>query len=181
MSGFKKKLLAVFLVVAAAGGALRVPAYFTAGEQAKAEPAPQFDASAAESRGSSFTDDAVTLSDDDDNEPARAEPAGIGWKATIGGWMAKLGLSFAGGLIAGVFFRIYLKTMAALAAVATAGFVGLSYFEVINLDFTVMRENYDSATAWLSSQAGRVKDLLLAIFPSATAAGAGFFSGVLKK
>lgn len=176
MSGFKKKLLSLFLVVAAVGGAFRVPAYFTAG----AEPLPSLDSSAVESRGASFTGEAGT-SADDDLEPARAESADIGWKAKVGGWMAKLGLSFAGGLIAGVFFRIYLKTMAALAAVATAGFIGLSYFEVINLDFTVMRDNYDSATAWLNSQAGRVKDLMLTIFPSATAAGTGFFAGVLKK
>ena len=95
--------------------------------------------------------------------------------------MAKLGLSFAAGLIAGVFFRIYLKTMAALAAVATAGFVGLSYFEVLDLDLGIMRENYDTARDWTGEQAGRVKDLFLGIFPSATAAGAGFVFGVMKK
>ena len=135
---------------------------------------------------SSSSPTTFTCSDIDSTEPLPTQTSpetrrDLDWTGKLGGWMAKLGISFAAGILIGVFFRIYLKTMAVLAAVATAGIVALSYFEVINLDFTLMKDNYESASGWIGEQAERVKDFAMDLAPSLVAVTVGFFVGVMKK
>lgn len=117
------------------------------------------------------------------SEPGAEEPVArdLPWSARVGGWMAKLGLSFAGGLVLGIFFRVFLKTMAAITALAAGLVIGLSYFEVVNIDFTTMQANYDSFAGWLADQGWRVKELLAGVLPSAIFVGLGFFVGFLRR
>jgi uncharacterized membrane protein (Fun14 family) len=185
---WKKKLLALFLLVAAVGAVLRVPAWInppaadTPAEQrteapdgtVTAPPGAQGFVDSGERRTSS--DPAGSSTADSD-----AAPAELPWTARLGGWMAKLGLSFAGGLVLGVFFRSFLKTMAAITALLVVGLVGLSYFEVVNVDFTTMRQNYDSFAEWISDQGYRFKDMIVAFLPSATSAAVGFFIGFIRR
>lgn len=190
MSSWKKKLLALFLVIGAAGAAMRAPAWFeeftaadsapVAAENADPDPAVQPPPGA---RG--FVDSSRMRTSGENTAPASAEEEesakSLPWNAELGGWLAKLGLSFAGGLVLGVFFRAFLKTMAAITALAIAAIVGLSYFEVINVDFTTMRQNYDGAAEWISAQGEWLKDAAMGVLPSLGAAGVGFFFGFIRR
>ena len=179
ISPWKKKLLALFLLVAAVGAVMRVPAWINPPEPDPAEQRvlARDDAAPADSRGF-VGSERRTGESSTTTEPA---PPELPWTARLGGWMAKLGLSFAGGLVLGVFFRSFLKTMAALTALVVVGLVGLSYFEVLNIDFTTMRQNYDSFSGWISDQGYRLKDMIVAFLPGATSAAFGFFVGFIRR
>jgi uncharacterized membrane protein (Fun14 family) len=177
---WKKKLLALFLLVAAVGAVMRVPAWINPPEPDPAEQrvlAREGSAAPSESRGFVGSEQRTGES----STTADSAPGQLPWTARLGGWMAKLGLSFAGGLVLGVFFRSFLKTMAAITAVVVVGLVSLSYFEVLNIDFTTMRQNYDSFSSWISDQGYRFKDMIVAFLPSATSAAVGFFVGFIRR
>jgi uncharacterized membrane protein (Fun14 family) len=70
--------------------------------------------------------------------------------------------------------------MAVVAALALAAFAALSYFKVLHIDVTTMKQNYDSAFGWAQGQAGKIKDVVMAALPSATSAVVGFFFGFKK-
>ena len=196
MSPLKKKVLAFFLAVAAIGAGLW--GYGWAQQRHAADPAPRTASveqdvapeadstldgvagrSFVEGRPTGTTPEPADTASEEEAETAAA-PA-MPWTGRLGGWMAKLGLSFAGGLVMGVFFRTFLKTMAAITALVASAIVLLSYFELINVDFTTMRTNYDSFAEWLTAQGWKLKDLVAGVLPSAVASGAGFFMGFLKK
>lgn len=197
LSVWKKALLAFFLLLAAVGAGLWVhgranaePVQPNASESQEA--APRLSTEGLPPNAQGFVDsNTARTSDrevDDEEEPApagQAEPAEpalkLPWTGELGGWMVKLGLSFAVGLVLGVFFRTFLKTMAIVTAVAVAGIVGLSYFEILPIDFATMRTNYDTAADWMQGQAGWIKDVAVAFLPSATAGGFGFFVGFLRR
>lgn len=191
ISKFNQRLLMFFLTVAVVGGAMWTWSYVTAEppkpakveSSASSEPtAPTMSVKTPDGAPALLEGD-TDLGDDVSDEPITppASVSTIDWKGKLGLWMARLGLSFVGGLLVGVFFRIYLKTMAVLAAIATAGIVGLSYFQIIDIDFTFMKDNYESASGWVGEQADRAKDLVMGIFPSMVASVIGFFVGLLKK
>ena len=193
ISKLNKWLLSVFITLAIVGGVMYGVSYMQADTvvvaserqpTAPLRPAPQIEGAPG------FTDSTTAgggaRSDIESTEPLPTQTSpetrrDLDWTGKLGGWMAKLGISFAAGILIGVFFRIYLKTMAVLAAVATAGIVALSYFEVINLDFTLMKDNYESASGWIGEQAERVKDFAMDLAPSLVAVTVGFFVGVMKK
>lgn len=207
LSGWKKALLGFFLVLAVAGAGLWVHGRLNAEtvqpsvSTADAE-SPRLSTEGSPSDGEDFTaqgfvspntartmrttptpGDGVASEDEPTVEPTEvAEPTlQLPWTGRLGGWMVKLGLSFAVGLVLGVFFRTFLKTMAVVTAVAVAGIVGLSYFEILPIDFTTMRANYDTAAGWIGGQAERIRDVAMAFLPSATAGGFGFFVGFLRR
>lgn len=190
MSPWKKRLLAGFLLIAAVGAVMRVPDWMNP----PAAPAPA-DRSAVVADDGANADAPANARGfvDESQQPRRGMPPPLDdasaetpkeplpWTARLGGWLARLGLSFAAGLVLGVFFRAFLKTMAAITAVVIAGIVGLSYFEVLNIDFTSMRQNYDSFAGWLSDQGYRAKDMIVGVLPSFTAAVSGFFVGFIRR
>ena len=180
MTPFKKKLLGFFLLLAAIGGLLRVPAWIDKAP-AVSDAAPAL--TLPEVRGRGFVDDAPTRSRE--TTPPAARRIGTAppppWTARLGGWMASLGLSFAGGLVLGVFFRSFVKTMAAITAVALAAVAALSYFQIIDLDFTTMRQNVDGLRGQVNDGAGRLKDALSGLLPSGFAAAVGFFFGFRRR
>lgn len=181
MSSWKKKLLAGLLVVTVLGLALRAAAYFR-GEQPR-ETAPRAldpQAPAGESRG--FIDSS-RLERDDAGTAARprAEESGepLPWSARLGGWMARLGGSFAGGLLFGIFFRAFLKTMAAITALVVAAIAALAWFDVVDADS--LRRGSDSVFGWAEGTGTAAKNFLVGVLPSAGSGAAGFFVGLLKK
>ena len=119
----------------------------------------------------------------DDVEEAAddAETTALPWTGRLGGWLARLGLSFAAGLILGIFFRTFLKTMAAITALVLTALVALSYFQVLNIDFTFMRQNYETFAGWLNSQAWQLKAAVGGVLPSTVATATGFFFGFRRK
>ncbi len=96
-------------------------------------------------------------------------------------WVSRIGLSFFVGLSVGLIFRTFLKTMAIIAAIAACVFLGLSYFDILNVDLTSARSGYETASAWLSDQASRLTDVLLDRIPSAGTGSLGFLLGFKKK
>ena len=175
MSRWKKRLLGLFLIVAGVGAAMWAHGQATARPPA-VEP-PSRDLAAAEEFGRGFAERAAPR----EVEVEVERDDGVPWTGRLGGWLARLGISFAAGMILGVFFRTFLKAMAVISAAAIALIVGLSYFEVLPIDFTTMRENYDSAGEAVGGYAGRAKDAAMTFLPSATAATAGFFAGFLRR
>ena len=110
-----------------------------------------------------------------------AETTALPWTGRLGGWLARLGLSFAAGIVLGVFFRTFLKTMAAITAIVLTALVALSYFQVLNIDFTFMRQNYETFAGWLNSQAWQLKAAVGGVLPSTVATATGFFFGFRRK
>ena len=185
MSAFKKKLLSTFLFVAAVGGVLCLPELFDKGTKPTppAAEARSIEAGAADAGRRGFVGDAPPASarDADDTPAAEPEPTTSPWKSRLGYWMARLGLSFAAGLILGIFFRSFIKTMAAITALVATTLVALSYFQVLNVDFTLMKENYGTFSGWLNSQAWHLKDSIGGVLPSTVATACGFFFGFRRK
>jgi len=75
---------------------------------------------------------------------------------------------------------MFIKSMAVLAAIVAVTITGLSYFKVLNIDFTKMKTHYDSATSWAKDQTVRLKDVVMGALPSTTMAAVGFFLGFKK-
>jgi uncharacterized membrane protein (Fun14 family) len=94
---------------------------------------------------------------------------------------SRIGVSFLVGMCLGIVFRTFLKTMAAITAAVTAVFLLLSYFQVLNVDLTTMKVNYDSAAQWLGDQVGRLKEVVMNAVPSSASVTIGFLSGFKKR
>ncbi|MEM7806745.1 MAG: FUN14 domain-containing protein [Planctomycetota bacterium] len=176
LSRWRKGLMTLFTMIAVAGGAMWGHAKVTT-------PSPESDPAYLQAEtmpdgAAGFVGDGA--SDRTIASSAEVEPE-LPWYGRLGGWGARLGFSFVVGLLVGVFFRSFLKTMAALTAVAVAAIVGLSYFNVLDVDTTILRENYDSAAEWTKGQAGGVKDIVMRFLPSTVASTAGFAVGFLRR
>jgi uncharacterized membrane protein (Fun14 family) len=100
------------------------------------------------------------------------------WASTRG---IKLGLSFLGAFAIGFAFRTFLKTMAILTALSVTTILLLSYFNVFNVDFSHVQQQWDSNSEWITTQAGKLKDLVWSHLPSSTMAFAGLFVGMLRR
>jgi uncharacterized membrane protein (Fun14 family) len=190
LSPWKKKLLGLFAMIGVIGGGLWTHAVVTSEPpppeppavllRADATPPPSTPPSAA--RGFVDADEIAVEPDAEPVEDVQVdEEWQLPWTGRLGGWLARFGLSFAVGLVAGVFFRSFLKTMAVITAVAIGAIVGLSYFEVLPIDFTTMRANFSSAGDALRGHAETAKDFVIDFLPSATAATFGFFVGFLRR
>lgn len=93
----------------------------------------------------------------------------------------RIGGSVVAGFVFGWFFRAFLKTVTFFALLAGAALMALSYFGVINVDFSSAREHYGSAVHWLSDQGARLKDVLLAHLPSSSGGALGAFLGFRRR
>ncbi len=200
LSPWRKALLTLFAVVAAAGSVMWVHGRMNAQTIVTERPA---------DRGVLLSDDGSGIRpggetaigqhylggndippdglDADDTAPAESTEVEetttlkLPWTGRLGGWMFRLGLSFVLGLVLGIFFRTFLKTMAVITAVLIGAIVVASYFNVLPVDFSKMRDNYDTAAGWLHGQADAIKGLAMTFLPSATAGGLGFFVGFLRR
>jgi uncharacterized membrane protein (Fun14 family) len=185
LPSWKKKLLTFSLAVAVVGGGVKASSMILARQQ----PAPAAVSSKAGGSGQQGSDlpgvssnfvgktPARGSNTAESPEPQAAEPT---FTEKSSGWIFRLALSIFVGLIVGIFFRMFIKTMAVVAVLAVAGFAALSYFKVLHIDVTTLKDNYDSVAGWAQGQAGKIKDVVMAALPSTTSAFVGFFFGFKK-
>lgn len=93
----------------------------------------------------------------------------------------RLGVSVVGGFVVGWLFRAFLKMAMLLALLGVGVMVALSYFGVMNVDLSAAREHYASAAHWLTDQAGRMKDVVLAHLPSGGGGAVGAWLGFRRR
>ncbi len=100
-------------------------------------------------------------------------------------WMSqkgfKIGISFIGGFIIGFIFRTFVKTML-FFTVCVVGILGaLSYFQVVNIDFSHAEQAWNSNSEWIMTQATKLKDMVWQYLPSSTTGTIGAFVGARRK
>ncbi len=92
-----------------------------------------------------------------------------------------VGLSSVAGFFLGWLFRAFVKTMILLALIIGGGLFALSYFGVLNVDLSSAKQEYASAVHWLSDQAARLKDVVLAHLPSSGGGAVGAWLGFHRR
>ncbi len=192
MPSWKKRLMLLTMIAGILGGGAKLATMFTEKSSDQAAVSQNVEVSRTAADGDTLrpenssgfiggrtdaTNSPTTAGTYSDTTTAAPEPSTT---AKVSSWVAKIGLSIFVGLIVGTIFRMFVKTMAVIAAVAIAAIVALSYFQVINVDFTTMKENYDSFAGWAQAQVGKFKDVVLTSLPSAGSALAGFVLGLKK-
>lgn len=103
------------------------------------------------------------------------------WKARWSARGAQWGLSFLGGFAIGLATRTFVKAVAVLGALAICSVVALSYFGVVNVDFSTARDQWTTHGDWITEQAVKLRDLIWAQLPSSTAAFVGIGVGLIRK
>jgi uncharacterized membrane protein (Fun14 family) len=93
----------------------------------------------------------------------------------------RVGVSLLVGFIVGFLFRMFVKTMLLVTLVIGGIFFALTYFNVVNVDLTSAQQTYDGAREWLTDQATRLKDVVLAHLPSSASGGVGAFIGFRRR
>jgi uncharacterized membrane protein (Fun14 family) len=71
--------------------------------------------------------------------------------------------------------------MALLTIVGGGLLLGLSYFHVVNVDFSKAQTEYSSAVTWLSDQASKLRDVAMSYLPASSSSLAGLVVGFKKK
>ncbi|MGN6503977.1 MAG: FUN14 domain-containing protein [Tepidisphaeraceae bacterium] len=103
------------------------------------------------------------------------------WTGWFSGHGARLGFGFVGGFLIGFVFRAFLKIMTLITLLVVGGLAALSYFHVLNIDFSAAHRAWASNADWITTEAGKLKDLLIAHLPSTTSGTAGVFFGLRRK
>ncbi len=96
-------------------------------------------------------------------------------------WATRAGIGFIAGFVIGWIFRAFLKTMLLVSVLCGGLFLALSYFNILNLDLTKARTQYESGMSWVSDQGTRLKDASLRHIPSGVPALFGGFLGMRRK
>jgi len=95
--------------------------------------------------------------------------------------MTRVGLSFVGAFIIGWAFRVFVKAMLLITVLGAALLMGLSYFHVVNVDFSEARTKYADSIAWVADQAAKLRDAAVAHLPASGSSMVGLFVGFRKK
>ncbi|MGN6625066.1 MAG: FUN14 domain-containing protein [Tepidisphaeraceae bacterium] len=103
------------------------------------------------------------------------------WTGWFSGHGARLGFGFVGGFLIGFVFRAFLKIMTLITLLVVGGLAALSYFHVLNIDFSAAHRAWASNADWITTEAGKLKDLFIAHLPSTTSGTAGVFFGLRRK
>ncbi len=88
-----------------------------------------------------------------------------------------LGASVIGGFIVGWLLRVFVKTTILVGSLMAMLFGALSYFHIMNVDFTSVQQHYNTEVAWLTDQAYRLKDMVIAHLPAHAGGLFGIFMG----
>lgn len=116
------------------------------------------------------------------SEPADAEPdAADSWPGYAGAKGTTLGFGFVGGFVIGFIFRAFLKMMTLITVVIVGGLFALSYYHVVNIDMTHVRDVAQSNMEWMTDQATRIKDLAMNHLPGSSGGAAGAFFGLRRR
>jgi uncharacterized membrane protein (Fun14 family) len=89
--------------------------------------------------------------------------------------------SLLAGFLVGWIFRTFLKIMASITTLVLGGLVLLSYFNVMNIDFTAAENKYRDTSSWVTDQAGRLRDSAAGHIHSTLGGALGLFIGWRKK
>ena len=109
------------------------------------------------------------------------QPEAQTWQAKAGAVAMKIGLAFLGGFAAGYAARTFVRTAAMVAAVVVVGVILLSYFGLIDVDFSRAERAYNDNAEWLQTQGGKLLDVVAARVPGTLAGLAGVVVGFLRK
>ncbi len=93
----------------------------------------------------------------------------------------RIGISVLAGFLLGWLFRAFIRTVAFFAVAAGGILMALSYFRVINIDFSSARGEYATAMHWLTDQGTRIKDIVIAHLPSTGGGSLGAFLGFRRR
>ncbi|MDB5328228.1 MAG: hypothetical protein JWM57_3797 [Phycisphaerales bacterium] len=160
------KLLIGFLILGLACGGLYAYAHFT-------KPAPRSVASTP--AGAS----GLLGARDTTEEPSTSTTdSWAGWTGAKG---STLGFGFVGGFVVGFIFRAFLKLMTLVTVVIVGGLMALSHYHILNIDLTHAQDVVQSNAEWLTDQATRLKDVVIAHLPSSTGGAAGAFFGLRRR
>ena len=91
------------------------------------------------------------------------------------------GLGLIGGFIIGWAFRAFSKMMAMITFLFGAIFIGLSYFNVLNVDFSAAQTKFKTSSEWVTDQASRAKDAAMSHIPGSAASVVGLWLGFRRK
>ena len=174
MPAWKKKLLGLGLAIAALGGIAQIVSMVRHRGGAAGAP--------AGSRGFVSSSGQPRAGNQSKAPAATPESASRGqalWEKAAP-YATKFGLSFLAGLVAGLIFRMFMKTMAFITMLLAAGLFCLSYFHVFNFDSSQVRQNYEGVAGWAREHAESFKDAALQALPSGTLGAVGFFAGLKK-
>ncbi|MFQ5748950.1 MAG: FUN14 domain-containing protein [Planctomycetota bacterium] len=92
----------------------------------------------------------------------------------------KLGFSFFAGFALGFALRFFFKITLLAAGLILLALYGLSQAGIIQVDWNALEQLYDSSVAWISGQAGTLKEFLTGNLPAAGSAGFGLLVGFKK-
>lgn len=185
MPAWQKWFLSIAALVGGAGAAGQTYDKIVTPRPVGTQVAPAVPASTA-TPGAAFVDHGPTappgqLPPPESSNPANSAEPPSTFIQSQSPWMTQIGLSFVGGFILGWAFRVFIKTMAIVTFLGVALLVGLSYFHVINVDFSAAREKYADSITWITDQAGKLRDVAVTYFPSTGTSMAGLAVGFKKK
>jgi uncharacterized membrane protein (Fun14 family) len=138
-------------------------------------PAPTAQTSVDSSKARGFVSGAPEAQSGD---PAMTAPAP---KSTWSGTSTKVGAGFLLGFIVGWIFRFFLKTMALLTGAGALILGGLSCFNVVNVDLTTTKTEYDNAMAWVKDQGERLTHVIYDKMNATVPTGLGAFFGFRRR
>jgi uncharacterized membrane protein (Fun14 family) len=104
-----------------------------------------------------------------------------GMSALMTPYLTRVGFSVFIGVVIGFLFRTFIKIAVGISALVVAAALALSYFHIVNIDMTAVKTETASASAWISDQAFRLKDVIFHALPSSTGAGVGFIFGFKRR
>jgi len=170
LTAFQIKLLSTAFAIGVVGFVI-----YAAAELGRPD-VPKAKSPAVQSANSSFVDN-----DSSGRDSSAESPPKETWTGWFGGKGAKLGFGFVGGFIIGFIFRAFVKLMTLITLAIVGILAALSYFHILNIDFTAVHRAYDSNAAWINDQAMRLKDVLVAHLPSTTTGAAGVWFGTRRR
>lgn len=111
--------------------------------------------------------------------PTPAPSQGV--QSILASWARHMGSSVIVGYVVGWAFRVFLKVMSSITFVVVALFAGLSYFNIMNVDFTPVERDYTSTRSWVIAQGTHAKDAAMAHLGSPVGGAMGMFLGCRRR
>lgn len=99
----------------------------------------------------------------------------------VGQWARHIGGSILLGFVLGWLFRAFIRITAAITAVGISALALLSYFHIMNVDLTAAENKTTQTSAWLTDQAGRLRDAAFAHVHSTLGGAVGMFMGIRRR
>jgi uncharacterized membrane protein (Fun14 family) len=99
----------------------------------------------------------------------------------VGQLARRVGGSILLGFVIGWLFRAFIRITAAMTAIGIGALALLSYFHIMNVDLTAAQTKTTQTSAWLTEQAGRLRDAAFAHVHSTLGGAVGMFMGVRRR